>query len=106
VRHRIDLQRVQFRIHNGAVRISGEIVHLGGHKKPVTLSLIESLERDIIGTQGVRHTFFELANWRRLDTGQWESIHGANHDAGQGHRFMKPIPLAELLEVRPRRRAA
>jgi hypothetical protein len=103
VRHRIDLQRAQFRVHNATVRVSGEIFHLGGQEQPVTLGLIESLERDIAGTSGVRHTFFELKNWRRLDTGQWESVQGENGSRG---RSMKSIPLTELLDVMPRRRAA
>ena len=102
VRHRIDIQRAQFRVHNGTVRVSGEMFHLGGHEQPITLGVIESLERDIVGTQGVRHTFFELENWRRLDTGQWEAVQGDN----RALHFRAPIPLAELLEVRPRRRAA
>ena len=106
-RHRIDMQHAQFRATNGIVRMSGLVFHLGGHKQSVALSVIESLERDVIGTPGVRHSFFEFDNWRREETGKWEAVKGEEGElAEQGQHGMKSIPLAELLQVMPRPHAS
>lgn len=109
-RHRIDIQRAQFRVANGMVRMSGALYHLGGHVQSVALSVVESLERDVLSTPGVRHGFFEFENWRRVDGGNWEPVKGMTTavPAGEGRapRLMAPIPLEELLDVMPRLRAA
>jgi len=110
-RHRIDMQRLQFRVANGMVRMSGALYHLGGHVQSVALSVVESLERDVMSTPGVRHTCLEFDNWQRLEGGGWEAVRAAvaeeeEDGAGEVHRHIAPIPLAELLEVMPRLRAA
>lgn len=103
-RHRVDMQRANFRVNNGTVRMCGELFHLGGHEQPVSASMVESLERDIASTRGVRHTYFEFENWKRLESGTWEAVQGQAEE--KQLRFVEAIPLADLLQVKPRRRAA
>lgn len=74
--HRLDMQRINLRVFGGTVRLSGDVYHLGGHDKPVCMALLESFERDVMKSRGVRHAFFEFDNWRRQDGGLWESTDG------------------------------
>ena len=87
--YRIDMQRVQLRVFGGTVRMSGEIYHLGGLDRPVSVGVLESFERDVVKTRGVRHAFFEFENWKRKDDGEWESVHAPQRET----------PLLELEEV-------
>jgi hypothetical protein len=74
-RHRIDLQRIQFRIASGTVRVSGELAYHGGAGatfQRMPTSALEALEHDLAVTRGVKHTYFDLSNWHRLSSGEWE----------------------------------
>ena len=99
--HRIDMQRVNLRVFGGTVRLSGDVYHLGGHEKPVCMALLESFERDVVRSRGVRHAFFEFTNWRRQDGGQWESTDGrgasANRQFEVAERFLE-TPLLHALD--------
>lgn len=70
--YRIDLQRIQLRVFGGAVRVAGEAYRLGGHQLPLTASALESFERDVLRTRGVRRASFEFLNWKRSSEGVWE----------------------------------
>ena len=72
-RHRVDQQRLQVRITSGTVRVSGELAYHGsvvnGGLAPAT---IEALEHEVMRARGVKNAFFDLVNWRRLSTGEWQ----------------------------------
>jgi hypothetical protein len=72
VQHRVDAWRLQVRVTSGTVRISGELSFLGG-SQPQGL-LVESIERDLSATQGVKRAFLELSNWKRNAGGEWKAV--------------------------------
>ncbi len=74
VRHRVDQWRLQVRVTSGTVRISGELCYLGGAYFNTPGSLVEGLERDVTLSPGVKHAFFDLSNWTRLTTGEWQPL--------------------------------
>ena len=77
VQHRVDAWRLQVRVTSGTVRINGELSFLGG-SQPQGM-LVESIERDLAATQGVRRAFLELSNWKRSAGGEWKVLEHAAH---------------------------
>ena len=73
-RHRFDPQRLRFRVCDGIVGISGELVHMGGITALISGSLITSFEHAIARIPGVRLVSMDPDNWRRLSTGGWQQI--------------------------------
>ena len=92
--HRIDTGVVQLHVFGGTVRMSGAVCHLGGKEQPVPLRTLESLEREIVMTRGVRHAYFDFSNWRRLENGQWEAVSPIRQAAGR-----RPALDEELEEI-------
>ncbi len=73
--HRFDFQRIQFRVAGGTVRVCGELLYLGGVRTArVSGSVIGDFERDISRRPGVKHVSFDLENWRRLASGEWQPV--------------------------------
>jgi len=68
------MQYLQFRIAGGTVRVTGEIVYHGGDYQNVPGGIIGSFEQEVIRTRGVKNAFFDLENWRRLASGEWEEV--------------------------------
>ena len=127
-RHRIDMELLQLAVFNGKVQISGQIWHLAG--RVITRKGIESLERDILATSGVSDVSFDFENLQRLPSGEWrlarksqivqreqapadvrkpadvqepaEVQKTADVQEKGAAPLVEPIPLQELLEVRPR----
>jgi hypothetical protein len=74
-RYRVDQQRFRVRVTTGTVRLTGELLYHGSHSsQPMAGEAVENFTRDLGALRGVRHAFFDLYNWRRLSTGQWEPI--------------------------------
>ena len=59
-------------ITSGTVRMSGEISYHGGGFQGLGPASLEALERDVVHARGVKHAYFDLVNWRRLSTGEWQ----------------------------------
>jgi hypothetical protein len=59
------------------VRINGELSFLGGNQAQGML--VESIERDLAATQGVKRAFLELSNWKRNAGGEWKVLAHAAH---------------------------
>jgi hypothetical protein len=118
-RHQFDAQRMQLRVLNGTVSMSGELWHLGG--KPAGLEPIQDLERDVRATSGVHHVSFQFDNWRRFQSGQWQAAGTPAKESPIAQRpivqhpgaqtqivppaepvasFVAPIPMEELLQAR------
>ena len=71
-KHRIDLNKTSFSCTRGIVRMLGELKHQGSYaSKPVHVAEIEALEHDVNHLRGVVRVYFDLANWRRLESGEW-----------------------------------
>ena len=96
-KHRIDMQRVQMRVFGGTVRMAGEVFHLGGQERPVSAGLLESFERDVVTTPGVRRAFFDFDNWRQIDQGRWEALRAKRRESLSlvGEEAPQPIELDE-----------
>ena len=74
-RHRIDMQRMQVRITNGVVRMTGELLYHSGYAfLMVPSSAIESFEQDLRTVRGIKRTYIDLSNWRQLPSGQWKQV--------------------------------
>lgn len=124
-RHQFDVQRMQLRVLNGTVNLSGELWHLGG--KPAGLEAIQDLERDVRATSGVHHVSFQFENWCRFQSGQWQPAGTRAEESPRRQQppaqqpgvrspivpptqpvasFVAPIPMDELTQARfrsPRR---
>ncbi len=75
IQNRFDIQRVKVRITSGTVRISGDLVYVGAmHMGNVSGAVMHVFERDVAQTRGVKHTYFDLRNWQRLSTGEWQPV--------------------------------
>lgn len=73
VRQRVDQWRVQVRVTNGMVRITGELIFLRG-SDPTPPSLVEGLERSLNTSAGVKHATLEVSNWKKPSGGEWKLI--------------------------------
>jgi hypothetical protein len=73
VRQRVDQWRLQVRVAGGIVRITGELVFLRG-SDPTPPSLVETLERSLLKTGGVKHATLEVSNWRKPSGGEWKLV--------------------------------
>jgi len=71
VRHRVDQWRLQVRVTNGMVRVTGELVFLRG-SDPTPPSLVEALERSLNTTAGVKRTSLDVTNWVRVSGCEWK----------------------------------
>lgn len=75
-RHRVDLNRTSFSCSRGVVRMLGELCRHGATAgKPVEMGEVEALERELQSVKGVSRVHFDLLNWRRLSTGEWQPVH-------------------------------
>jgi len=82
--HRFDAQRVQMRISGGIVRVSGELIYVGNqYLGNVSGAVVDVFERAIKRLRGVKRAHFQLDNWRRLSTGEWEPV------------VLKRVPIAQ-----------
>ena len=72
-KHRLDLNKTSFSCTRGTVRILGELKHQGAYAStPVHQAELEALEYDVTHTRGVVRVYFDLSNWRRLESGEWQ----------------------------------
>jgi len=100
--YRIDMHGVKLRVFGGTVRMAGEVYRLGGHHLRLSPSVLESFEREIVMTRGVRRTFFEFDNWKRSSGGTWEPIEAGNVDRSQvefGEEEVLSLNLADELQA-------
>ena len=72
VRQRVDQWRLQVRVANGTVRVTGELVFLRG-SDPTPPSLVEILERSLNSTVGVKNATLDVTNWSR-SSGEWKLL--------------------------------
>lgn len=74
-RHRVDLNRTAFSCARGVVRMQGELCRRANTPEaPIDLGEIELLEHELECVKGVARVHFDLANWRRLSTGEWQEV--------------------------------
>lgn len=73
VRQRVDQWRLQVRVTNGFVRITGDLVFLRG-SDPTPPALVEALERSLNTTTGVKHATLEVSNWRKSSGSEWKLV--------------------------------
>jgi hypothetical protein len=73
VRQRVDQWRLQVRVTNGIVRVTGELVFLRG-SDPTPPALVEALERSLNTTAGVKRATLEVSNWSKPSGGEWKLI--------------------------------
>ena len=73
VRQRVDQWRLQVRVTNGMVRITGELIFLRG-SDPTPPYLVEALERSLNTSAGVKHATLEVSNWRKPSGGEWKLV--------------------------------
>jgi hypothetical protein len=90
--HRIDMQQVRLVVCGGIVRMFGEIHHLGGPARPVSVAVLESFERDVVTTRGVRHAHFEFDNWKRDESGLWDTVEERRRAQGTAEEESVPEP--------------
>ena len=83
VRHRADLWRLQVRVNNGLVRITGELVFLRG-SDPTPPSFVEHLERSLNCSPGVKRASLDVTNWTRT-TGEWQPLEKVGHQIVAAH---------------------
>src|SRR5262249_22408309 len=78
VRQRVDQWRMQVRVANGMVRVTGELIFLRG-SDPTPPYLVENLERSLNSAPGVKHATLDVTNWSKL-SGEWKvtSVVGAS----------------------------
>lgn len=100
-RYRIDMTRIRMRVYGGTVRVSGEMYHLGLGDRPVSLGVLESFERDVIGTAGVRNAFLELDNWKLVEGAGWQAVDGATVAQHADHAAPETMVLATM-QAEPR----
>ena len=79
VRQRVDQWRLQVRVANGMVRVTGELVFLRG-SDPTPPYMVELLERSLNSTAGVKHASLDVTNWSKC-SGEWKII---EHVSAQG----------------------
>jgi len=79
VRQRVDQWRVQVRVSNGMVRITGELVFLRG-SDPTPPCLVENLERSLNTTSGVKHASIDVVNWNK-GSGDWQQVENVGAQA-------------------------
>jgi hypothetical protein len=75
VRQRVDQWRLQVRVANGMVRVTGELVFLRG-SDPTPPYLVEILERSLHTTAGVKAATIDVTNWSK-GSGEWKLIANA-----------------------------
>jgi len=73
VRQRVDQWRLQVRVTNGMVRITGELIFLRG-SDPTPPYLVEALERSLNTSAGVKHATLEVSNWKKPSGGEWKLV--------------------------------
>ncbi len=71
---RVDLSKIKFPVNSGEVTLEGEFVFVGLEKTndevAIELKFIESSIKNILGVSKIN---FELTNWKKNDSGIWES---------------------------------
>jgi hypothetical protein len=72
VRQRVDQWRLQVRVTNGMVRITGELVFLRG-SDPTPPYLVDNFERALAQTAGVKNATLDVANWSKA-SGEWKLL--------------------------------
>ena len=72
VRQRVDQWRMQVRVANGVVRVTGELIFLRG-SDPTPPCLVENLERSLSTTAGVKNVTLDVSNWSK-GSGEWKLI--------------------------------
>lgn len=73
VRQRVDQWRLQVRVTNGMVRITGELIFLRG-SDPTPPALVEALERSLNTSAGVKNATLEVSNWKKPSGGEWKLV--------------------------------
>ncbi len=74
-RHHVDLSKTSFSCARGVVRLLGELRRHGvGPTQSLELGEMDTLERELGAVKGVARVHFELANWRRLASGEWRPV--------------------------------
>lgn len=75
VRHRIDLRKIDFGSFRGIIRIRGILYRLccGSHID-FTPYQIEKLESELVRIRGVTKVYFDLTNWKKDSTEQWQAV--------------------------------
>ena len=72
VRQRVDQWRLQVRVTNGMVRVTGELVFLRG-SDPTPPYLVANFERALMQTDGVKNATLDVTNWSHA-SGDWKLL--------------------------------
>ncbi|MEQ1892647.1 MAG: hypothetical protein ABL998_08910 [Planctomycetota bacterium] len=72
VRQRVDQWRLQVRVTNGMVRITGELIFLRG-SDPTPPYLVENFERALYQSAGVKNATLDVTNWSKM-SGSWQLL--------------------------------
>jgi hypothetical protein len=90
-RHWLDLNKVQIGTFHGTVRLTGKLTRLGGElasrHEP---RLIEILDIELRGLNGVERVYFDVVNWKKNNSGEWVCT-----DAGEDLR-LATTPLNDI----------
>ena len=71
---RIDLSKIKFPVAAGVVTLQGELAFVGLEKTNEEVAIeLKFLEASLKGLMGVKSVAFELTNWKKNETGIWES---------------------------------
>lgn len=75
VRHRVDLRRVEFGSFRGVVRVRGALLRLCcGSNVEFSSAHVEKLDTEISRIKGVNRVYFDLTNWRKDTSEQWQPV--------------------------------
>ncbi len=93
-KHRIDMAKTSFICTRGVVRLNGDIEHQGAVSGvDMRTGELEAFEHDIQDVRGVNRVYFDLANWRRLASGQWTRIEKRPRGRAQAEDAMATLEL-------------
>ena len=89
---RVDLSKLKFPVKAGEISLQGELEFVGLNKtKDETAIELKFIESSISSIEGVLKINFELTNWKKNDSGIWESRIGNRryHRCGCRHQRNK-----------------
>lgn len=74
-RHWVDLTKTSFLSRRGILRMTGELQRLGAASSTTAQpTALETLDQELKRVRGVRHVYYDFANWRRSEDGEWRQI--------------------------------
>jgi len=83
-RHWVDLTKTSFLSRRGILRMTGELQRLGAAASTkVQPTALETLDQELKRVRGVRHVYYDFANWRRSEDGEWRQVVSLSEQRGK-----------------------